>query len=414
MTISGLLLFCALCLSSVAGYYSIVGLASIFASAFYAVVIMATVLEISKLVVASWLYQKWNVTPVALKAYLTASVLVLMFITSLGIFGFLSKAHVDMGLNNSELTLRVEQMKNQKVAIQTTVDRYRAQLEQLDKSINMQLQNNRVSAADTMRKQQAAERADIKAKLDAETERQAKLDEQQTNLRSQLQVVESKVGPIKYIAEFFAQGQEVDIDAAVRYMILMIVMVFDPLAVLMIIASNMSLGRRGAELKPTPVADAGPTVIQVAAPPGPDAVEMMRAFGESMAEALTRLQPPPAPPSPAPEPVSHEPRIGQMHWDEDSRQTLRWDGSQWVALPAPGPLEVHVDPASIDTAIVQQVVQQSMDAWLNSALSNDKGRKEDLERAVETAVEEVEEVEAETTADPVTVLDETKEHNAPR
>ena len=110
MRISALLLLCALGLSGTAAYYSIAGLATIFSSAFWPVVIMAGILEVSKLVVASWLYQKWNSIPIALKTYLTASVVVLMFITSLGIFGFLSKAHVDAGLANQDITLKLEQI----------------------------------------------------------------------------------------------------------------------------------------------------------------------------------------------------------------------------------------------------------------------------------------------------------------
>ena len=147
MKISTLLLLCALCLSGTAAYYSIAGLATIFASAFWPVVAMATILEISKLVVASWLYQKWNIIPALLKVYLTTSVVVLMFITSLGIFGFLSKAHVDAGLGNADAVLKIEQIDAETLQHNSVISRYQTQLAQLDKSINIQLDANRATQA---------------------------------------------------------------------------------------------------------------------------------------------------------------------------------------------------------------------------------------------------------------------------
>jgi len=235
-----LLLLCALGLSSTAAYYSIAGLASIFSSAFWPVVVMATILEVSKLVLASFLYQKWTILPRGLRIYLTASVMVLMLITSLGIFGFLSKAHVDQGLTTSELVLRIDQLHQRRIELDKTISRYQTQLTQLDTSINIKLQNNRSIDADVLRKQQAPERTDIKTQLDSASAQIVKITNEETDLKSQLQIVESKVGPIKYIAEFFANGKEVDLDKAVRYMIIIIVMVFDPLAVLMLIGANIS------------------------------------------------------------------------------------------------------------------------------------------------------------------------------
>ena len=241
MKISTLLLLCALCLSGTAAYYSIAGLATIFASAFWPVVAMATILEISKLVVASWLYQKWNIIPALLKVYLTTSVVVLMFITSLGIFGFLSKAHVDAGLGNADAVLKIEQIDAETLQHNSVISRYQTQLAQLDKSINIQLDANRATQAIAARKAQEAERNDIRNKLDTEQKTLQDLQRQKIDLKQKITVIESKVGPIKYIAEFFADGKDVDLDKAVRWMIVIIVMVFDPLAVLMLIAANISM-----------------------------------------------------------------------------------------------------------------------------------------------------------------------------
>ena len=97
----------AIALSSVAGYYSVIGLTTIFSSAFIPVLIMAGTLETSKVIVASWLYNNWKKTPWLLKIYLTGAVVVLMFITSLGIFGFLSKAHVEQAAAGAEQQAKV-------------------------------------------------------------------------------------------------------------------------------------------------------------------------------------------------------------------------------------------------------------------------------------------------------------------
>lgn len=97
----------AIALSSVAGYYSVIGLTTIFSSAFIPVLIMAGTLETSKVIVASWLYNNWKKTPWLLKSYLTGAVVVLMFITSLGIFGFLSKAHVEQAAAGAEQQAKV-------------------------------------------------------------------------------------------------------------------------------------------------------------------------------------------------------------------------------------------------------------------------------------------------------------------
>lgn len=243
MRLSGLLFSCAVALSATAAYYSIVGLATIFSGAYFAVIIMASILEISKLVIASWLYQKWNEVSGLIRTYLTASVVVLMLITSLGIFGFLSKAHVEQGLANTAMNLRIEQIDQQLHHGQEVVHRYRAQLEQLDRTINIQLDNNRATQALAARQRQAAERDQIRQRLDAEQERLAELQRQRIQLQQQLSVLASEVGPIRYVAELFLPPGSVDLEQAVRWMIVVLVLVFDPLAVLMLIAANMSLAR---------------------------------------------------------------------------------------------------------------------------------------------------------------------------
>lgn len=257
MKISTLLFLCALSLSSVAAYYSIIGLATIFSASFYAVVLMAAVLEVSKLVCASWLYQKWDKINSLIKTYLTTAVIVLMLITSLGIFGFLSRAHVDQRLGNTEVTLKIEQIDAQIASIKEVMERYRAQLSQLDRAINIQLDANRATQALAARTRQVAERDQIRQKLDSEQQNLQKLEQAKMELKQKSNVLESEVGPIKYIAEFFVKNEKVDVEQAVRWMIVVIVLVFDPLAVLMLIAANMSMIR---EEKVNTIKDQLPTL----------------------------------------------------------------------------------------------------------------------------------------------------------
>jgi len=276
MRISTLLFMCALGLSGTAAYYSIVGLATIFSSAFVPVVVMAGILEISKLVVASWLYHSWNSVNGLIRTYLTAAVVILMMITSLGIFGFLSKAHVEQNLINTETRLGIEQIDSRMVSITETVDRYRSQLTQLDRAINTQLDANRATQAMASRRQQQAERDQIRQKLDEEQARLQELGQQRTDLRQRMSVIESEVGPIRYVAEFFAAGKQVDIEKAVRWMIVILVMVFDPLAVLMLIAANMSFSReKNSAVVNDPVPPALPLPIaEVQASAAIDPVEL--------------------------------------------------------------------------------------------------------------------------------------------
>ena len=356
-------LLTALSISAVAIYYSIAGLAAIFAAAAIPIMIMGTVLEVGKLVTASWLYQNWKVAPRLIKSYLSAAVVVLMFITSMGIFGFLSKAHVEQASLGSTQSLQLDQIEEKLLRSQTKIERWSNEITRLNSGENVRVdilidkQNQELAniyarikeekdaltiQADKEiqlqqdRIQQAKERkdADIAAaqerykgafsksgldeaieqaksnelavasaaqKLIVEIQNQLKEDlvkiddnyknqiqdinETITSLRTEAnnktgdidtkineletlieteqeemnivnedklvlvmeqQKLEVEVGPLKYIAEF-VYGQDADkdlLEEAVRWVIIVIIFVFDPLAVLLLIAANMSFIRR--------------------------------------------------------------------------------------------------------------------------------------------------------------------------
>ena len=136
MFIAILTLLSALSISGVAIFYSVIGLATIFPGAFWPVVIMGSVLEVGKLITASWLYRQWKFTPFLLKTYLTIAVIILSIITSMGIFGFLSKAHLEQNLASDTLVQRVDII-NDKIESQTIyIERQKAVITRSEKAID--------------------------------------------------------------------------------------------------------------------------------------------------------------------------------------------------------------------------------------------------------------------------------------
>ena len=377
-----LTLICAISISAVAIYYSVLGLAAIFAAATVPIIIMGTVLEVSKLVTASWLYQNWRNIPLLLKTYLTIAVFVLMLITSLGIFGFLSRAHIEQATPAADTVAKIERVnvqilreENNITSLANKIDRLRTgssesaeiqiareqdiidtanskvkqdvelitlqinnvkeeikdiqdqadkkiaieqkKLDQLDNAVNNILKSNKSffneeQEAANLRETQTAERNDItknittaqtnadtqieplrkqigdlnaqistlqasvadeissaKARIDsinqgaitAQANAENQIDKYETQINTsydridelngdkyeaeaKIRELSAEVGPIKYIAQFFDRDGEVDLERSVTWLIIIIMFVFDPLAVLLLIAVNMSLKAR--------------------------------------------------------------------------------------------------------------------------------------------------------------------------
>ena len=240
----------ALTLSAVAAYYSIAGLAAIFSAAIIPIVIMGGTLEVAKLVVASWLYRNWKEVPIMMKSYFMGALIILMTLTSMGIFGYLSKAHLDQAVPTGDVAAKVglidEKIKTEK----ETISEARKTITQLDSQVDQTIARTANDATDkgvgrsvSIRKSQARERKDLYSTIEASTVKISKLNEEKAPISSQLRKVEAEVGPIKYIAALI-YGDNLDetfLEKAVRIVILMIVSVFDPLAVLMLVAANWSL-----------------------------------------------------------------------------------------------------------------------------------------------------------------------------
>ena len=326
MFIAILTLLSALSISGVAIFYSVIGLATIFPGAFWPVVIMGSVLEVGKLITASWLYRQWKFTPFLLKTYLTIAVVLLSIITSMGIFGFLSKAHLEQNLASDTLVQRVDII-NDKIESQTVyIERQKAVILRSEKAIDragkdftqdIAVQENIINSAYArlqvldadvkaytdqgkgffkgdnikrgveLRTQQKPERDKLNAEIEeakaliqkyrdqsrqggdsnnvtieqAETNiitAQNKIDDliiDRQPLEKKLINLEAEVGPVKYIAALavdWGMTEEVNLSKAVRWVILLIIVEFDPLAVLLLIAANQSFARRFPPTPPKP------------------------------------------------------------------------------------------------------------------------------------------------------------------
>jgi len=233
-------------ISGVAAYYSIVGLTSIFSGAFWAVVIMGSVLEIGKLVATSWLYHNWKFAPFLIKTYLMSAIAVLMLITSMGIFGFLSRAHIEQSLSlNTGVVDQIQIIDNQIKFIEDGMKDLDKQIAQIDGAINEMLKRGRATSSLTAARQQRKTRDGLIKQKQAEIPKLAKLKREKIKYESEFKKIEAEVGPIKYVAEIIygSSGKDV-IDKAIRFVIILLIFVFDPLAILLLLAFNISLRRR--------------------------------------------------------------------------------------------------------------------------------------------------------------------------
>ena len=237
----------AISISAIAAGYSIIGLAALFSGATVAIIAMGSALEVGKLVAASWLYQNWRNPnlPKTIKAYLTTAVIVLVFITSMGIFGFLSKAHLDQmrpeGNNAVQITLIDKQIDQQNVIIV----RAEKTLDLLDAGLEVYINKEYVTRGLRERKKQEEERNFLNNEIRVAMDKIAELTLSKGTLEIEQLKLEADVGPLKYVAELIYGDEAKDhFDEAVRWIIIVLIFVFDPLAVLLLIAANISFRDR--------------------------------------------------------------------------------------------------------------------------------------------------------------------------
>jgi len=244
----------AFALSACAGLYSVIGLAAIFPGSYWPIIIMGSVLEGSKLVTTSWVYRNWDTAPRLMKYYMVSAIVILMAITSMGIFGYLSKAHLEHSADMAPLTDKVAMLDEKIKTEKENINANRTVLKQLDEGVDQVMARSQdekgADKAIAVRKAQAKERSRISQEISESQKTISSLNEERGPLNVALQKAESDFGPIKYVAELiYGSGERDIIDKAVRLVIILIMVVFDPLAVLLLIAGNMSLKKK-PEIEP--------------------------------------------------------------------------------------------------------------------------------------------------------------------
>ena len=253
MILGLLLLATGLIISAVAIYYSVIGLAAIFAAATIPIYIMGGSLEVAKLVCASWLKANWERAPKFIKIYMMVSIIVLMFITSMGIFGFLSKAHTDQSLVSGDVQSRIAIYDEKIKTARENIEANRKQLKQMDEAVDQVMGRSTdekgADKAVSVRKNQSRDRSALAKDIEANQKLIAKLNDEAAPIRAEVRKVEAEVGPIKYIAKLiYGDNPDTNIlEKAVTWVIIMIVVVFDPLAVVMLLAAQMTFGWRKEE-----------------------------------------------------------------------------------------------------------------------------------------------------------------------
>jgi hypothetical protein len=241
-----LLFFTAFVLSGIAAYYSVIGLIAIFSAAVLPVAIMGGSLEAAKLVVASWLYRYWKSIPFLMKAYFTSALVILMIITSMGIFGFLSKAHSDQSLVSGDVTAKIAVYDEKIKTAKENIDANRRALKQMDEAVDQVMGRSTdekgADKAVAIRRAQQKERGRLLAEIEAYQKTVSSLNEERAPIAAEVRKVEAEVGPLKYIAAMIYgdNPDENSLERSVRWLIILLIAVFDPLAVLMLIAANLT------------------------------------------------------------------------------------------------------------------------------------------------------------------------------
>ena len=240
-----LALFSGLFLSLVAEYYSILGLTAIFSAAVIPVVIMGIALGLGKISATLWLKQNWAIAPWTMRGYLFTAITILMVITSMGIFGFLSKAHSDQSLVSGDVQSRIAIYDEKIKTARENIEANRKQLKQMDEAVDQVMgRSSDEKGADkavSIRKAQSRDRSALAKDTEANQKLIATLNDQAAPIRAEVRKVEAEVGPIKYIAAFiYGETNEGLLEKAVTWVIIILIVVFDPMAVILLLASQVS------------------------------------------------------------------------------------------------------------------------------------------------------------------------------
>jgi len=244
--VSNYALVTALAISAIAAWYSIQGLMAIFSAAVVPIVIMGTALEVGKVVTTVWLHDYWDRAGWKLKVYLVPAVVILAFITSMGIFGFLSKAHSDQSLVSGDVQSKIAIYDEKIKTARENIESDRKQLRQMDDAVDQVMSRSTTEQgadrSNAIRKSQQHDRIALAKDIETQQKIIVSLNDESAPIRADVRKVAAEVGPIKYIAALiYGDNPSSDLlERAVRWVIIILVLVFDPLALCLVIAAITS------------------------------------------------------------------------------------------------------------------------------------------------------------------------------
>lgn len=242
-----IILFVALTISAVAAFYSIVGLTALFASATTSIIIMGASLEIGKIISTVWLHKYWDRASLKFKLYLVPAIIILMLVTSMGIFGYLSASHLDQGLPSGDIIAQVQLLDDKINTELYNIEANKKALQQLDSQVDQLLlrtdSERGATHAVKIRSQQVDERRLLQESVAQSQKTVAQLQNERLPIAMQVRKVEAEIGPVKYIAALM-YGDNPDsntLEHAVRWVIILLIIVFDPLAIVLILVADQTM-----------------------------------------------------------------------------------------------------------------------------------------------------------------------------
>jgi hypothetical protein len=264
LRINQLTILVALILSTVSAYFSVAGMAILFSGAALSVMVMASALELAKVMATVWLHHNWKTVPTLIRFYLCGALCVLILTTSMGAFGYLSRAHIEQSSSSTDYTLQIDtlesKLKNQELTLGASRNRV-----QVLNDILVQANDKDRAYLNTRQK---SERTQLESNIQEAVSNIEKTNQELLPLRRSNNIIQSDIGPIKYVAELFYGEDEAKkhFDEAVRLIIFFIVLVFDPLAIVLLVSGSYGLSRhKSIKPKPVPPQKSKKKMVEVAA-----------------------------------------------------------------------------------------------------------------------------------------------------
>lgn len=364
-------LFVALLIEVVGAYYSITGLAAIFSGAVIPILIMGGVLEVGKVTAAVWLKNNWHRASISFKLYLLPAVILLMFITSMGIFGFLSKAHNDQNLVSGDVLSKIS-IYDEKIKIQKdNIESARKALQQMDAAVDQTMSRSTseqgADKATAIRRGQARERTNLQSEIARAQSEIVKLNDLRAPIAAEVRKVEAEVGPLKYIAQLI-YGDNPDanlLEKAVVWVIIMIVAVFDPLALVLILAAQQSIRwARGEDREEEKITKQNPQTEMKPKNDEPTVAEEVKQKSKdphtpgwmfTKAPKLTTQEEPEPAPEPAPQPSTHH---------AETSDTISIIGNDYIEINGKRMHHKAFDPGSTDaTHAVENHIEKTQNQF---------------------------------------------------